>query len=551
MQRLLLLFLPLGLALGAAELRLHPLFSDGAVLQRDLPVPVWGQATPGERILVRFGDHEASTTVTDSGWWLATLPALTASAEPRDLVVSGTASLTVRNLLVGDVWLASGQSNMDSPLRSGSAAEALPTATDPALRFFIVKKDVAAAPRAFPKDGQWQESEPTAARNFSAVAYFFAREIRRTQGIPVGIIQSSWGGTPIRTWMSVASLRAAPAIEKTVAEWESALARHQAVKDQPELMERYYVEMKEWEDTVDKAYRTALKDHPAAVEAAKAAGLPPPPAPQRERPEPVMPDPMAYPAASKRPQTPAVTFNAMIAPLVPYALKGVLWYQGEADVSRHAEYRVWLPRLIESWRATWGQGDFPFLIVQLPGHGKDPAPVATSGIPFLREAQASALRLPATGLAVTADIGDAADVHPDNKLHVAQRLALVAREKVYGEPIAGVSPTLASAGVEGDRIRLRFSDVGAGLVIGTPPWRAQHAAPATTERLAGFYLAGADRRWVEAEAVIEGHDTVIVSSPAVPAPVAVRYGWAFTPQMNLFTRAGVPAAPFRTDDWNR
>jgi sialate O-acetylesterase len=369
--------------------------------------------------------------------------------------------------------------------------------------------------------------------------------------VPIGILQSSWGGTPIKTWMSLPSLRAEPAIEKTVTEWETALAKHQAARNQPELQAQYFAAMKEWEEQVDKPYREALKTYEARVAAAQAAGEPAPPRPQRARPEPAEPDPIAFPYPSKRPQAPSITFNAMIAPLVPYALKGFLWYQGEADVSRAAEYRVWLPRLITGWRELWAQGEAPFLIVQLPGHGRDIAPVANDGIPFLREAQASALRLPQVGLAITADIGDAADVHPDNKSHTAARLALLARELVYGEKIAGLSPAYDSHAIDGATVRVRFTRVGSGLVVGTAPWRPKGAPELSVDRLRGFYLAGADQKWVEATATIEGHDTVVLQAPGVAVPISVRYGWAYTPKINLYSRDGLPAGPFRTDNWPR
>lgn len=552
MKRITLLLLLVPLA-ALAELRLHPLFSDGAVLQRDLALPIWGQAAPGAEVNVTFGSARGSATANAGGWWLVTLPPQSASAESRDLVATaGAESATARNVVVGDVWLASGQSNMDSPLRSGSTAEALATATDPLLRHFIVGKDIAAAARAYPKDGsRWLVSNPDDAKNFSAVANLFAREIRRTQGVPVGILQTSWGGTPIKTWMSMPSLRTEPAIKKTVDEWEAAFTKHQAAKGKPELQAAYFAAMKEWEEQVDKPYREALKTYDARVAEAKAAGQPVPPRPQRARPEPAEPDPIAFPYPSKRPQTPSITFNAMIAPLVPFGLKGFLWYQGEADVSRAAEYRVWLPRLITGWRELWAQGDLPFLIVQLPGHGRDTAPVASDGIPWLREAQASALQLPAVGLAVTAEIGDAADVHPDNKIHTATRLALLARELVYGEKVAGVSPSYLSHAIDGATVRVRFKSVGSGLVVGSAPWRPKGAPELSTDRIVGFFLAGEDKKWVAASATIESDDTVALVAPGVANPVAVRYGWSYTPKMNLYTRDGLPVAPFRTDTWPR
>ena len=284
-------------------------------------------------------------------------------------------------------------------MSSGSAAQALPEAADPLLRFFKVTKSVAAEPQSDLK-GKWELATPEAAKNFSAVAYFFAKEIRRTQDVPVAVFNDAWGGTPIKTWMPLESLRSAagttasPAVAKTFAEWEKALAQHLAIKDKPELMTAYYADMKDWETNVQPR-----------IKAAKAADKP---APADARPEPVAPDPTAMPSSSKRPSTPSISYNAMIAPLVPYGLRGVLWYQGEADASRGLDYRDLFPALIQGWRAAWGQGDLPFLYVQLPSNGKDTVPVAAQSntIPWLREAQARALTLPATGMAVTLEIGE-------------------------------------------------------------------------------------------------------------------------------------------------
>lgn len=543
-----LLFLSLAAAAQAA-VKFNPLFSDGVVLQRDCQIPIWGTADPGEKVTVEFAGQTVSAAADTGGRWEVRLAPLAASAESRDLVVRGTNTVSVKDVVVGDVWLASGQSNMASPMSSGSAAEALPSATDPLLRFFTVTKAISAEPLSS-VSGKWEPSNPAVARNFSAVAYFFAREIRKARNVPVAIINSSWGGTPIKTWMSRASLQQDPPLTKPLMEWETALSRHKAAASQPELMQTYYREMKEWEQQVDGPFRAARKEYDSVVAAAKAAGQPIPPPPKPERPEPDMPDPIAMPASSKRPSVPTITYNAMIAPLVPFALKGVLWYQGEADASRGLEYRDLLPRLISGWRAAWGQGDFPFLIVQLPGHGKDAEPVASQGIAFLREAQALALRSPATGLAVTLDIGDVSEVHPDNKVYVGQRLALLAREKVYGENIVGSGPLYRDFSVEGGAARIGFDHVGGGLIAGEAPWRAKGAASLPTDRIVGFFIAGEDRKWVEAEARVEG-DAVIVSSGSVPAPVAVRYGWGNTPRVNLANREGLAAAPFRTDDWER
>ncbi len=518
-----------------AEVKLPAFFTDHMVLQRDIPAPVWGTAAPGEKVAVQFAGQSVSVTAGADGRWLAKFTPLKASASPQVLTVRGTNTVAINDVVVGDVWLASGQSNMGSSMNSGSAANALPEAGDPLLRFFNVTKTVAAEPQADVK-GKWEPSTPEAAKNFSAVAYFFAKEIRKTQNVPVGVFNGPWGGTPVRTWMSLQSLSVDPAVAKTLAEWESALAKHDAVKDKPELMVAYYKEMKDWETNVQPG-----------MKAAKLAGQP---APANARPEPEVPDPIAMPSSSKRPSTPTISYNGMIAPLVPYALRGFIWYQGEADASHGLDYRALFPALIQGWRAAWKQGDLPFLYVQLPANGKDTVPVATSAntVPWLREAQAMALRLPATGMAVTLEIGDPVNVHPDNKVHAGHRLALVAREKVYGEKIAGTSPLYLDHTVAGNAVRVRFANTGGGLVVGTAPWRAAGVEPLPTDHLVGFYIAGEDKQWVEAAARIE-KDSVVVSAPSVAKPVAVRYGWASSPGVNLYNKEGLPVGPFRTDDW--
>lgn len=543
-------------AAARAELVLHPLFSDGAVLQCGQPVPIWGTAKPGAKIDVAFAGQTASATADAAGKWQIKLAPLAASLESRELSARGDGgALTVRDVVVGDVWLASGQSNMDSPMSSGSAAAALADANDPLLRFFKAAKATAAEPQFAPK-GKWTASSPAAARDFSAVAYFFAREIRKSQNVPVAILQGSWGGTPIKAWTPLAAYEAVPPAAKLLAEWKSALAKHEANRDKPELLQAYYADRKDWEEKVDKPFRDARKAWDAAAAAAKAAGQPAPARPEPGRAKPESPDPTAMPApaTSDRPSAPTICYNAMIAPFAPYALKGALWYQGEADSSRGIEYRDLLARLITGWRAVWAQGDFPFLIVQLPGFGKDSTPVATdaTNIAWLREAQdLAACKLPAVGLGVTSDIGDAAEVHPDNKVYAGARMALLAREQVYREQgVVGVGPRYLSYESKGGAIRIRFTNTGSGLARAAAPWTAKGGAVFPTDKLVGFFIAGADKKWTAAEAKIEG-DSVVVSAASVPAPVAVRYAWSSTPLANLYNKEGLPAAPFRTDDWDR
>lgn len=546
-MRFLFLFLALGVdGLLRAEVALHQLFRDGVVLQREQAVTVWGTAAAGENVSVEFAGQSLDSVADAKGHWRVTLAPLAASSESRELVARASNTITVRDVVVGDVWLASGQSNMGWPLASGATAAALPTANDTLLRIYNVPHAVAAEPSA-EVDGKWEPTTPANARTFSAVAYFVARELRRTQGVPIGVLHASWGGTPIQTWMSLESIRREPAIPRMVTSWDTAHARHLVVKDQPELMSAYYTDIKDWLEKVKPVHLAAIAAHDKAMSAARAAGQPTVPAPKPSRPEPVQPDPLAMPAKGKFPSTPGIAYNAMIAPLAPFALRGALWYQGESDGTRGAEYRDSFPRLIESWRELWHRPDLPFLFVQLPGCYKDGEKVSTKGWAFTREAQLLTLRLPQTGMAVTIDIGDPTDVHPQNKEHVAARLALLARRLAYGENIAASGPLYKSHAREGEAIRLRFTETADGLKIGESPWRAKGVAPAPTDRLVGFYIAGEEGKWVEANAAIEG-DTLLVSAASVPAPVAVRYAWAAFPQANLANGAGLPASPFRTDE---
>jgi sialate O-acetylesterase len=273
------------------------------------------------------------------------------------------------------------------------------------------------------------------------------------------------------------------------------------------------------------------------------------------RPEASNPDPMGMPSPSRRPSTPTVNFNGMIAPLIPYAIRGVIWYQGENNAGRGLEYRELFPRLIEDWRNVWQKAgyeagkDFPFLFVQLPSNGQDASPIAAQGWPWLREAQLLTLKVPRTGMAITLDVGDPNNVHPGDKIDVGQRLALLARKTVYGEEIVASGPLYQDFKVEADgSVRVRFTETGSGLTIGQAPWYAAGVAPFPKDKLIGFFIAGEDKKWVEAHARVDGN-SVVVSSAQVPKPAAVRYGWANSPRCNLYNKEGLPASPFRTDTW--
>lgn len=534
---------------ASAKVRLPAVFSDHLILQRNVEVSIWGWADAGEKVTVKFAGQEKSATVDASGKWIVKLDALAASVEPRELVAadSHASIFTVNDVLVGDVWLAGGQSNMGSPLFAAhNAAEVLPQAHDNLLRFFSVTKKTAAAPQA-DCTGKWEATTPEAARNFSAVAYFFAQEIRRDQKVPVAILQAPWGGTDIETWISLEGLKKSPALTNPLSRWDKAVAEYEKIKANPQPVADYEKDLKQWQKEVFPAYNVILKKYNDDKGAGKDVGKKPEPS----RPEPSNPDPMGMPSPSRRPSTPTVNFNGMIAPLVPYAMRGVIWYQGENNGGRGLEYRELFPRLIEDWRSQWtknGGTDFPFLFVQLPANGTDPTPVATQGWPWLREAQLLTLKVPRTGMAVTIDVGDPNNVHPADKIDVGHRLALVARKNVCGQKVVACGPLLQDFKIENGKIRVRLSETGSGLVIGQSPWCAPGVKPFPNDKLIGFYIAGMDKKWVESEAKIDG-DSVVISSSQVPEPVAVRYGWANSPRCNLYNQEGLPASPFRTDDW--
>ena len=524
-----------------ADVKVPAVFAEHMVLQRDVPVPVWGWAQPGEQIMVEFAGQTKITTTTPLGTWSLKLDPMSASSEGRMMAVRGNNAVTFDDVLVGEVWLASGQSNMGVPVSGAhNAATELPKAEDSQLRFFTVTKNTAAEAQTDLR-GKWDLSTPETAKAFSAVAYFYARELRAKLKCPVGILHSSWGGTPAQAWVSLSALRKQASLAAHLKTWDAALAKYHEVQAHPEIMTAYQADLKQWQTDVAPAFTAAMKEYLAS----KSAG----PKPVPSRPEPSNPDPMGIPSPSARPSTPSVIFNAMIAPLAPYAIRGAIWYQGEANGGAGLEYRTLLPCLIADWRAQWNQGDFTFLFVQLPGWDHDTKPVEQHDWPWLREAQLFTLKnVPRTGMAVTIDIGDPRNVHPTDKIDVGQRLALAARKVAYGEAIVFSGPLYRESAIESAAIRVKFNEIGGGLGIGQAPWRAEGVEPFPADKLTGFTIAGEDHQWVEATAVVDG-DSVVVTSPKVIKPLAVRYGWANAPRCNLYNKEGLPASPFRTDDW--
>jgi len=493
------------------DVKLPALFSDHMVLQAGAEVPVWGWAGPGERVTVAFRDQTVATTAGADGTWKLTLQPLS-PGRPDVMTVTGRNTLRLANVAVGEVWLCAGQSNMVFRMESVLNARQEAAAADlPMIRCFTARGARSAEPQ---KDvsGRWSVATPRSVPAFSAVGWFFARRIHEELKVPVGIIVAARGGTSIETWMSLTALRSQPRFQPILELWGRTLGTFRKQK------EAYLAALAVWE----RASRGAQ---------------------QQDEPIPAKPKPPAFPSRFLL----AGNYNALIAPLAPYRIRGVLWYQGAAAALRAnvpkpvyrdntGLYRDLQATLIADWRGLWGQGDFPFLVVQLPNFQHRMASPSRSTYAIVREAQLKTLSVPNAGMVVTLDVGKADDLHPPNKKPIGQRLALWALGTTYGRDLVYSGPLFKSASVEPGRIRLAFDHVGGGLA-------ARGGGP-----LKGFTIAGEGRQFVPADAVIE-RNTVVVSSPKVPAPVAVRYAWADNPDANLQNKQGLPASPFRTDDW--
>jgi sialate O-acetylesterase len=454
------LVLLLQLQLGIANVRPGSLFSDHVVLQKGVVVPVWGTAEDGEVVTVQFNGQVVSAK-TIQGKWTVRLQPLPYITTPSVMTIMGHDTVTVRDILVGEVWLCSGQSNMErqlgprppQPLITNWEKER-DAANYPLIREYYVPLKYS-ADKIQDVNSQWKVCSPQTVSDFSAVGYFFARNLHASINVPIGILFSAFGGTPAEDWTSREALEGNPALA--------------------ELVKNY--------DRIE-GYRPAGK---------VMSGL----------------------------------YNGMIFPLIPYAIKGVVWYQGEANNDRAKEYQTILPNMVKNWRDDFGQGDLPFLIVQI-------APFKDMR-PEIREAQFLVTQnLKQTTLIVTTDCGDANDIHPSHKQPVGERLSLAARGLAYGHSVEYAGPTYQSFTIKGNKVILHFSHTGRGLVT------------SDKNALTGFTIAGQDKKFVAAQAVIKGK-SVIVSSKSIAKPVAVRYGWENVPIVNLQNADGLPASPFRTD----
>jgi sialate O-acetylesterase len=451
---------------ATAAVKLPAVIGDNMVLQRGQPVPVWGWADKGEEVTVAVAGQTLTTKAGDDGRWNVTLAKLDVG-QPLEMTVKGSSgsAATIKNILVGEVWVCSGQSNMEMGVNScKDATQEIAAAKYPNIRLFTVGTKKAAEPQT-DCTGQWVECSPATVPGFSAAAYFFGRQLHTELNVPVGLINTSWGGTPAQSWTSRKALESNPTL-KPLAGGES-----------------------------------------------------------------------------------SYLYNAMIAPLIPYAIRGAIWYQGEANVGGAYQYRTLFPAMIANWRADWGQGDFPFGFVQIAPFGgySDDWGANPAACAELWEAQTMTLKsAPNTGMAVTVDIADVEKIHPKNKdysgIHptnkqdVGRRLALWAMAKVYGHDRVYSGPIYKSMTVEGDKIRLQFDHVGGGLI-------ASDGKP-----LSHFTVAGADQKFVPAIAVIDGN-TIVVGSDQIAQPVAVRFAWRDDATPNFANKEGLPASPFRTDAW--
>jgi sialate O-acetylesterase len=477
---------------ASAQVRLPAFFQDHMVVQRDAPVHVWGSATPNEAVTVTFRSASVHVTADDIGRWSVYLPEGGAGG-PFEMQVQGTNRIVLQDVLVGDVWIASGQSNMEFPMAKGmnrgvnNEDQEIATANYPRIRLLDIQPRSADSPQEDEVIRHpWSVCTPASVASFSAVGYFFARDLQQHENVPLGIIDDTWGGTPAEAWTSLDALGANASLMPV-------FARRAKLMDGLSTLELRHKKLE------------------AEYESAKAAG-------KEGVPPPWVPDPASW--------KPAGLYNAMIAPLTPFAIKGVIWYQGESNADRDAAslYAPLFRTMIQDWRDKWGEGDFPFLFVQIANFNPG------TMWPVVREAQRKALALRNTAMAVTIDIGDPDNVHPKDKQDVGLRLALAARAIAYGEHIEYSGPLPHAVTVDGTRLRVQFDHAHGGLV-------------AKNGVLRSFEVAGIDQKYVPAQATIDG-DAVLISADSVKEPVYVRYGWAANPDCNLYNGAGLPASPF-------
>ncbi len=502
-----LLALSLMIQGASADVRLPSIMNNNMVLQHGIQAPIWGWADPGEAISVKCDGAEVKVVAAEDGSWRVRLPIHPPGDKPFELVVSGKNTLTLTNIVFGDVWVCSGQSNMGWGVGGSATPEQLEKMDYPGIRQFAMQIRPRETPGKECPIGSWKTATPKTAKEFCAVGYWFAETVQPELKIPIGLLWMAYGSSSGETWIPREALLDDPDFAPMFERAKEA--------DKAKLEAKYKVAMAEWE-----------------VKAKEAK--------ENNRPAPGKPtDPKETFAYIMR-HAPGNCFNGSISTIIPYGIRGVIWYQGEHNAARAYQYRKVLPLLVKTWRGLWKQGDFPFLIVQLPNYLGTGALPRESDWAELREAQAlTAKTVTNCHIAVTIDVGDPKDIHPKNKWDVGKRVGLLALGTVYGKNIVYTGPVFESLSFEDGKTVLKFKHVGGGLMMG-------RKGDETTLR--GFAVAGEDHKFVWAEARIEG-ETVVLSSPVVSKPVAVRYAWDYTPACNLYNREGFPAAPFRTDEW--
>jgi sialate O-acetylesterase len=480
-----------GLAsMAAAETKLPNIFSDGMVLQQGQENKIWGRDNPGQAIAIAIGDHQLAATADAAGNWEAKLPSLPVGG-PHLLTVAGSSAKIVRDVLVGEVWICSGQSNMQWSISASNDPDMERIAANfPKIRMINFPQTGSQEPIWSHDERRWQVCSPDTVGNFSAVGYFFARQLHQTTGVPIGMINNAWGGSACEAWINQSVLNSDTRFQVLMDRWKASEARYQDLSAKTGRSEEEEKEFKNLTNTM------------------------------------------------RGNQRPANIYNGVLKSHVGYGIRGAIWYQGESNAGRAYQYRDLFPLMIQNWRNEWGQGDFPFYWVQLADFRAEKSEPGESDWAELREAQTMTMdRLPSTGQAVIIDIGEGKDIHPMNKVDVGRRLARWALAKQYNIPIEFQSPRYASMQADGDGIVLTFNHIPNG-------WR-----PFDVNEPIGFTIAGEDKVFHAAEAKILDGGKIRISSSKVAKPISVRYAWADNPVCNMYSRAGLPLTPFRTDDW--
>lgn len=502
-----LLTLSLALPFAArAELKLPSIISDHMVLQQKQSNPIWGWDTPGTKVSVTFGGQTKSAEAGKDGKWTVKLDPFTANATPQTMTVKGTSEKTLQDILIGEVWMCSGQSNMGFPVIGdwNGDVESL-AANHPNLRLFDMPM-VGTQELKTDINAKWTSSNAETSKPFSAVGFFFARYLHEILGVPVGMIDNAWGGSAAEAWIRRSTLEANPRFKELCDRWKQT----EATYDHAKVLANHEIALAKWKED---------------VKAAKAAGKP-------------APQPLRTPQNQLTGQgRPGNIFAGMMHPTLGYGIKGVIWYQGEANAGRAWEYRDLFPFMIQEWRKEWKQGDFPFYWVQLADFTAEVPNPGDAGWAELREAQTMTMKLPNTGQCVITDLGENRDIHPKNKHDVAARLVRWALAKDYGIKIAYRSPEFKSMEIKDNKVLVTLDMFGSAL------------RPFDVLDAIGFAVCGEDKVWHWAKGTINYPNQVELTCDKVAKPIAVRYAWANNPVCNLFSNEGLPLTPFRTDDF--